>query len=84
MLAPARNLDPLRVLHGTRGDRYDCPDVDTVDRHIARLRRRLAKLGAQRRDITQVCRADIDRLLDRRSWLTLPVALHEADLRTAS
>ena len=84
MFTPARNLDPLRVLHGTRGDRYDCPDVDTVDRHIARLRRRLAKLGAQRPDITQACRADIDRLLDRRAWLTLPVTLPQADLRAAS
>jgi hypothetical protein len=55
-----------------------------VDRHIARLGRRLAKLGAQGPDITQVCRADIDRLLDRRAWLALPVALHEADLRAAS
>jgi hypothetical protein len=84
MFAPARNLDALRILHGTRSDRYDCPDVDTVDRHIARLRRRLAKLGAQRPDITQACRADIDRLLDRRTWLTLPVAHHEADLPAAS
>jgi hypothetical protein len=84
MFAPSRNLDPLRILHGTRGDRYDCPDVDTVDRHIGRLRRRLAKLGSQRPDITQVCRADIDRLLDRRAWLALPVALDEADLRAAS
>ncbi|HVG88325.1 MAG TPA: hypothetical protein VM823_05080 [Gaiellales bacterium] len=62
----------------------DCPDVDTVDSHIARLRRRLAKLGAQRPDITQVSRADIDRLLDRRAWLTLPVAHYEADLPAAS
>ena len=84
MFAPSRNLDPLRILYGSRGDRYDCPDVDTVDRHIARLRRRPAKLGAQRPDITQVCHADIDRLLDRRAWLTLPVATHEAALRAAS
>jgi hypothetical protein len=70
MFAPSRNLDPLRILHGTRGDRYDCPDVDTVDSHIARLRRRLAKLGAQRPDITQVCRADIDRLPDGFASLT--------------
>jgi hypothetical protein len=62
----------------------DCPDVDTVDSHIARLRRRLAKLGAQHPDITQVSRADIDRLLDRRAWLTLPVAHYEADLPAAS
>jgi hypothetical protein len=66
MFAPARHLDPLRIVHGTRGDRYDCPDVTIVDRHIARLRRRIITTCARSPDVAQVYRTDIDRLLDRR------------------
>lgn len=72
MFAPARHLDPLRSVHGTRGDRYDCPDTAVVDRHILGLRRRLAGAGSP--ELAHAYRADIDRLLDRRAWLTLPVA----------
>ena len=71
MFAPAQHLDPLRVVHGTRNDRYDCPDLATLDQHIRCLRRRIARLGPV--TAADTCRADIDRLLDRRSWLTLPV-----------
>ncbi len=83
MFAPARHLDPLRNVQGTRGDRYDCPDVTTVDRHIVRLRRRVAVVGAQSPDVAEVYRTDIDRLLDHRAWLTLPVAPDEFPLRKA-
>ena len=72
MFAPACHLDPLRVLLGARAERYDCPDVPTLDRHIARLHRRMTAAGAP--EVADACRTDIDRLLDRRSWLTLPVA----------
>ena len=64
------HLDPLRAVQGTR-TRYDCPDVAALDRHLANLRRRVA--AARSRDLADACRADIDRLLDRRTWLTLPV-----------
>ena len=74
MFAPVQSLDPLRLVHGTRRDRYDCPDLATLDRHIDHLRRRIARLGGQASDVAEVCRADIDRLLDHRSWLTLPIA----------
>jgi hypothetical protein len=48
MFAPARQLDPLRVVQGTRNHRYDCPDVATLERHITRLRHRIATVdGAQ-------------------------------------
>lgn len=77
MFAPAALLNPLRLVHGTRSERYDCPDLATLDQHIARLCRRIARLGDQVPDVAEVCRADIDRLLDHRSWLTLPVALDE-------
>ena len=80
MFTPARHLDPLRVVHGSRGDRYDCPDVAVLDHHIVRLRRRAA---AQSPDVAAACRTDIDRLLDRRAWLTLPVAPKGFALRMA-
>ena len=83
MFAPARHLDPLRSVHGTRNDRYDCPDLATLDRHIVRLRRRIAAVGTRLPDVAEVCRADVDRLLDRRAWLTLPVAVDEVELRAA-
>ena len=83
MIAPARNLDPLRIVHGTRGERYDCPDPAIVDHHIVRRRRRIATSGDRTPDVAEVCRIDIDRLLDRRAWLTLPVLPDEARLRTA-
>ncbi|HSU11714.1 MAG TPA: hypothetical protein VLK57_21170, partial [Pseudonocardia sp.] len=83
MFAPARHLDPLRIVHGTRGARYDCPDVATVDGHLVRLSRRVATGGVESPDVVEVCRTDIDRLLDRRTWLTLPVAPRESRLRLA-
>jgi endonuclease III len=73
MFAPARHLDPLRIVQGSCGARYDCPDVATVDGHLVRLSRRVATSGVESPDV-ELCRTDIDRLLDRRAWLTLPVA----------
>ena len=75
MFAPVTLLDPLRLVHGIGSDRYDCPDLATLDRHINHLRRRIARLGGQAPDVVETCRADIDRLLDHRSWLTLPMAV---------
>lgn len=66
-----RHLDPLRSVQGSR-TRYDCPDLAAVDRHLAGLRRRVAG-GAHSPDGVDACRVDIDRLLDHRAWLTLPV-----------
>ena len=83
MFAPARQLDPLRSVDGTRNDRYDCPDLATLDRHIVRLRRRITSVGTRSPDVPKVCRADIDRLLDRRAWLTLPVVVNEVELQAA-
>jgi hypothetical protein len=84
MFAPARQLDPLRVVQGTRNHRYDCPDVATLERHITRLRHRIATVGSRSPQVAGACRADIDRLLDRRAWLTLPDAPAEFELRAAS
>jgi hypothetical protein len=82
MFPPARLLDPLRVVHGARSARYDCPDLAALDRHISRLRHPIAKVGDRVPEVADGCRADIDRLLDRRSWLTLPVTA--ADVTPAS
>lgn len=83
MFAPTQHLDPLRTVQGSRNDRYDCPDLATLDRHIMRLRRRIAASGTRSPDVEAVARADIDRLLDRRAWLTLPVAADEVELQAA-
>ena len=76
MFAPARQLDPLRVVQGTRNHR--------LERHITRLRHRIATVGSRSPQVAGACRADIDRLLDRRAWLTLPQAPAEFELRAAS
>ena len=81
MFAPAQHLDPLRVVHGTRNDSYDCPDLATLDQHIDSLRRRIGRLGHV--TAADTCRADIDRLLDRRAWLTLPVLARPSVMSTA-
>jgi hypothetical protein len=79
MFTPAQLLDPLRVVHGARNDHYDCPDVATLDRHINHLRCRIASVGDQAHNVADDYRADIDRLLDRRFWLTLPMASNELE-----
>ncbi len=73
MFAPAHNLDSLQIVHGIRNDRYACPDLATLDQHINYLRRRIAGLDSRFPNVADDYRADMDRLLDRRSWLTLPV-----------
>jgi hypothetical protein len=71
MVTPVRLLDPLRVVDGTRGGRYDCPDLATLDRQLDHLRRRIASPDSRVPHVADGHRADIDRLLDRRIWLTL-------------
>ena len=82
MFTPVQLLDPLRMVHGARNDRYDCPDVAALDRHIGHLRRRITSIGEQAPNITDDYRADIDRLLDHRFWLTLPIASSELEQPT--
>jgi hypothetical protein len=72
------------MVQGTANDRYDCPDLATLDRHITYLRRRVLQNGGPVAGVAAVCRADIDRLLDRRAWLTLPVVPEAFEPRTAS
>jgi hypothetical protein len=83
VFTPVQLLDPLRIVHGARNDRYDCPDLAALDRHIIHLRRRIASIGEQGHNTTDDYRTDIDRLLDHRFWLTLPVASTSFEQRTA-
>ena len=69
--APARHLDPLRSVQGTHA-RYDCSDLAAVDGHLRHLGRRLAAVRTRSPDLACRYRDDIDTLLDRRAWLTLP------------
>jgi hypothetical protein len=83
MFTPVQLLDPLRIVQGTRNDRYDCPDLAALDRHIIHLRRRIASIGEQGHNTTDDYRTDIDRLLDHRFWLALPVASTGLEQSTA-
>jgi hypothetical protein len=47
--------------------RYHCPDIPTVDLHLAGLARRIARRGWT----AAALRADVDALLDRRLWLAI-------------
>ncbi|OLT04042.1 hypothetical protein BJF90_24365 [Pseudonocardia sp. CNS-004] len=50
--------------------RYHCPDLPALDRHIAALRRQVAAESNCVPTWKQHMRHDIDRLLDRRLYLT--------------
>ena len=82
MFTPVQLLSPERMVHGARNDRYDCPDVAALDRHIGQLRRRIISVADQAPHIADDYRADIDRLLDRRCWLTMPVASNDLEHST--
>jgi hypothetical protein len=69
---PVQYPDPLRSVQGTRA-RYDCPDLAALDGHLHHLRRRVAAVRTRSPDVAGPYRVDIDRLLDRRAWLTLPI-----------
>ncbi|MFC4947918.1 hypothetical protein [Pseudonocardia sp. GCM10023141] len=61
--------DPSTTVTGHGGATYLCPDLDTLDHHIAAL---YTKVTASRfGERVSGLWADIDRLLERRSWLTL-------------
>ena len=47
MFTPVQLLDPVRMVYGARNDRYDCPDVAALDRHIGDLRRRITSIGEE-------------------------------------
>ena len=65
-----RPVDPLQVVLSADGTtRYHCPDVATVDRHLTELARRVAH-AAKLPKLVAKYRADIDRLLEHRLFLS--------------
>jgi hypothetical protein len=75
--------DPLEAVSSVLpGYHFHCPDVGSVDQHIAELREHLgprSNLSDQRKESA---RRDIDRLLERRLYLMLASdANHSADDR---
>jgi hypothetical protein len=66
------NLDPVELVCSVLPlRRYHCPDVPTLDRHIDLLRRQVDADSNCTPEWKQHMRHDIDRLLDRRLYLTV-------------
>lgn len=59
--------DPTDTVTGSGGSTYACPDLETLDGHIARLHE--LATGTTFPERIAEFRADIDMLLDRRLWL---------------
>jgi hypothetical protein len=63
------HLDPLVSLAGKVAI-YHCPNIETVDRHLANLTARI-KLARSLPNLVSLYRQDADLLLDRRRYLEL-------------
>ena len=70
MRMQANATDPA-IVHGLHGARYACPDITTVDYHLADLAGSLRRTAPRFTLTAQCFRTDIDRLLDRRNYLML-------------
>ncbi|HVW44839.1 MAG TPA: hypothetical protein VHC18_26170 [Amycolatopsis sp.] len=71
-VAPDRSgREEFIAVTGCSGTPYLCPDISVVDHHIARLYRRIEHTAVWRHEVLQEFWADIDLLLDRRSWLEM-------------
>jgi hypothetical protein len=64
-------LDPMVTVFGAEGATYRCPDLASVDAHLASLCARLRHATPRFPALVALFRAEIDRLLDRRRWLEL-------------
>ena len=73
--APDPDPDPLTVVDGLNGSTYPCPDIPTLDAHLAALSDRLRHAAPRFPHLVRSFRKDIDRLLDRRLWLELETGL---------
>ncbi|MHA6794649.1 hypothetical protein ACVGVM_14245 [Pseudonocardia bannensis] len=65
------DVDPLTTVIGIRGTPYACPNIPTVDHHIAGLYTRIERAGTRFPDLVEEYWTEIDLLLDRRMWLEL-------------
>ena len=61
------NTDYVEGQHGY----YYAPSIETVDRRLAELNARVQERGDEFPALAESWRRDIDRLLDRRAWLSL-------------
>ena len=66
-----RQPDPLTTVIGLHGSTYSCPDLPTLDGHLAALCSRLRHASPHFPALVLVFRAEIDRLLERRRWLEM-------------
>lgn len=66
--------DPAHVVEGqSDGRRYYCPTIAALDAHIVELRARMGIVGRRFPKLVEDWAADIDLLLDHRSFMTFPV-----------
>lgn len=63
--------DGFAVVIGCAGTGYSCPNIAAVDRHIARLYRRIEESGPWVAEMVDELWTDIDLLLERRMFLAL-------------
>jgi hypothetical protein len=64
--------DPVATVSSVLpGYHYLCPDIATIDRHIAELREHLGPHSNLTPERQRASRKDIDRLLDRRLYLAM-------------
>jgi hypothetical protein len=63
--------DPFTTVIGQYDNWYPCPDTATVDHHLVELAPRIGQAGRRSPKLAEAYRADMDLLLDRRSWLSM-------------
>ena len=71
LFTPQPSFDPLVTVIGVRGTPYPCPDLATLDEHIAWLSHRIEHASPKFPMLVAEFRTEIDLLLDRRRWLEL-------------
>jgi len=68
----AQAPDPFAVVASVvAGYYYLCPDIEALDTHLVELARAVGPWSTLTESRRRQLRADIDRLLDRRAYLTM-------------
>jgi hypothetical protein len=71
LCTPPPTFDPATTAIGVRGTPYPCPDIATLDTHLAWLRYRTQCAAPRFPALVTEFQFDIDVLLDRRRWLEI-------------
>ena len=74
LCTPQPYFDPLISVIGIHGTAYACPDLATVDAHIASLWHRIALAAGRFPTLESDFLFEIDLLLDRRRWVEIEAA----------